>query len=242
MGTKIVFPYYSDLGATLRCGDKPWPEWPHVYLANIEGPADFRSFTKKFGRELFENRVFKWPMPKRAATAGDVPAEPSDDVPAGPAGGWVPTKRTPTETRYFLAENELFQARDLLRNAWDGEAFALEVIAGKSRDINLLPAVNAPFKTSLVIAESGGIEIFVEDLWTYARIAFLRDYALGKTQRCNNPECNRSPYFLQNKKGQQFCEHACAVLASVQRFRKNKENKPKHKVRQRKKKNRGTKG
>jgi hypothetical protein len=214
---KRIFPYY-DLEATLRCGDKPWPEWPHVYLANIKGPEDFRSFTKKFGGELFRWRVSKWPMPKRADTS---PA----------ASDWVrsPAIDEPTQTTYLLAEDELKQAGELLRSAWQGDVIALEVIAGKSRDDRLLPVVRAGIKADLVITEGGGIEIVAQDLWSFARLAFLRDYALGNTQICNNPDCNRTPYFLQSKKGQKFCEHRCAVLANVRRFR-NGESKPKHKV------------
>jgi hypothetical protein len=45
---KRIFPYY-DLEATLRYGSKPWPELPHVYLANMDVPADLRAFTKIYG-------------------------------------------------------------------------------------------------------------------------------------------------------------------------------------------------
>ena len=35
--------------ATLRFGTKPWPELPHVYLANMD-VADIRAFTKIYGQ------------------------------------------------------------------------------------------------------------------------------------------------------------------------------------------------
>ena len=36
--------------ATLRFGNKPWPELPHVYLANMDATADVRAFTKIYGQ------------------------------------------------------------------------------------------------------------------------------------------------------------------------------------------------
>lgn len=46
---KRIFPYY-DLETTLRYGSKPWTELPHVYLANMDIPADIRAFTKIYGQ------------------------------------------------------------------------------------------------------------------------------------------------------------------------------------------------
>ena len=63
-----------------------------------------------------------------------------------------------------------------------------------------------------------GIDIAVVDLWNLTRLLFLRDYSAGRTRVCSNPDCS-SPYFLQQRRGQKYCTHKCAVLMNVRRFR-----------------------
>jgi hypothetical protein len=63
-----------------------------------------------------------------------------------------------------------------------------------------------------------GVEIAVHDLWDLARLLFLRDFAAGRTKVCANEDCG-SRYFLEQRKGQKFCSHNCAVLINVRRFR-----------------------
>ncbi len=49
---KRLFAYY-DIPATLRIPSqsKPWPEWPHVYLANLQlNEAAVQAFTSNFGK------------------------------------------------------------------------------------------------------------------------------------------------------------------------------------------------
>jgi predicted RNA-binding Zn ribbon-like protein len=55
-------------------------------------------------------------------------------------------------------------------------------------------------------------------MWTVVRVAFLMDYKIGRIKVCGNPDCV-TPYFVESRKGQEFCSHKCAVLINVRRFR-----------------------
>jgi len=94
--------------------------------------------------------------------------------------------------------------QSLLRRAWKGERRAIDDIARKVvARINVNPT---------------GVEIAVDDPWNFASLLFLLDHAVGITKVCTNPDCS-SPYFLQQRRGQKFCTHKCAVLINVRRFR-----------------------
>lgn len=92
----------------------------------------------------------------------------------------------------------------LLRRAWSGDSNAIKAIA---KDVKARLDVRAK-----------GIDIAVVDLWNLVRLLFLLDYWEGKTKICANPDCS-SRYFLEQRKGQQYCSHKCAVLMNVRRFR-----------------------
>jgi hypothetical protein len=92
----------------------------------------------------------------------------------------------------------------LLKQAWSGDSGAIKAIA---KDV-----------TARLDVSAKGIDIAVVDLWSLVRLLFLRDYWEGKTKVCANPDC-ASRYFLEQRKGQQYCSHKCAVLMNVRRFR-----------------------
>jgi hypothetical protein len=94
--------------------------------------------------------------------------------------------------------------RDLLQRAWKGEAKAIEEMAK-----NVKARVDVSTK---------GVDIALVDLWSLVRLLFLRDHKAGDTRVCANPDCS-SPYFLQQREGQKYCTHKCAVLMNVRRFR-----------------------
>jgi hypothetical protein len=95
--------------------------------------------------------------------------------------------------------------RGVLQRAWRGEPGALTKMA---KDV-----------TARVDVRATGIDIAVVDLWNLIRLLFLRDHEAGRTKVCSNPDCH-SPYFLQQRRGQRYCTHKCAVLMNVRRFRK----------------------
>jgi len=101
-----------------------------------------------------------------------------------------------------VSDVQPFQA--VLQAAWRGDSKAL---AELSRDVKARVDVGAK-----------GIDIAVVDLRNLICLMFLRDYHAGKTKVCGKPDCH-SPYFLQQRRGQKYCTHKCAVLMNVRRFR-----------------------
>jgi len=97
---------------------------------------------------------------------------------------------------------EPFQA--LLQRAWKGNSTALR-------------EMNKDLKARVDVGPKG-ISVAIVDLWNLVRLLFLRDHVAGTTKVCSNPDCS-SPYFVQQRRGQKYCTHKCAVLMNVRRFR-----------------------
>jgi hypothetical protein len=192
---KRVFPYY-DVLATIRYGDKPWPEFPHVYFANINPTEDMGVFRKRYGLLL------------------NSPFQPSDVA--------------------------IVKAQEMLRKAWKRDERALKVVlegfSGSweppSKPPSRLPEIGEgvtflpgpgcarledppKFETKI---NAQGMTLHASDIWSFLRLAFMRDYVDGKTKICANLNC-QTPFFLQGKKGQMFCSHSCASVAGVLRWR-----------------------
>jgi len=68
------------------------------------------------------------------------------------------------------------------------------------------------------LMNAGSIELTTENLWSFICALFLRDFQLGKARVCASPDCIH-PYFVQDRKGQKYCSHVCAVRENVRRFR-----------------------
>ena len=115
-----------------------------------------------------------------------------------------------------IALSDVFQFRDVLRRAWEGNHDAF---------LQMLDNVKAR-----LWVVSSGVGIDIEDLRTLIQVMFARDRWDRRTKKCANPDC-AAPYFLAVRKGQKFCSHGCAVLINVRRFRaserkaKNKQSK-----------------
>ena len=118
------------------------------------------------------------------------------------------------ETGHFYEDAVRFaNAQELLRRAWSGDGAAIREIEEQVEDaLEAHPSVRA-----------GGIEVATENLWSFICVLFLRDQAARKTKLCQNPDCS-NPYFLQQRKGQKYCSHKCAVLMNVRRFRERQAN------------------
>src|SRR5438270_1112826 len=70
-----------------------------------------------------------------------------------------------------------------------------------------------------ILAIHRGQPVFVtRDLSKFLLLLFLIDYQQGKTKICMNAAC-ASPYFVQERKDQQYCTRRCAVLINVHRYR-----------------------
>jgi hypothetical protein len=106
--------------------------------------------------------------------------------------------------RWVTRPRHIKRFQELLRRAWKGEEKAIRRMETKL--------------AARVDVSASGIDIAVIDLWNLVRLLFLRDYRAGRTKMCANPDCS-SPYFLQQRQGQRYCTHKCAVLVNVRRFR-----------------------
>ena len=174
---KKVFPYY-ELSASVRYGDKPWPEYPHVHLANLKISDDgIDAFTRVYGR-LFENYEPTWPLPKTTMQA--------NNAVIGKAG-----------QRPMMAIDMVAGVQRALRKAWANSSDWLKAIAGHDPDQDAF--IYAPMQPKLSVTDTG-IELIAPDVWTFSRLAFLWDHAAGKTKICANPDCI-TPYFVQSKQG-----------------------------------------
>jgi hypothetical protein len=207
---KRIFPYY-DLTATIRYGDKPWPEYPHVELANMDLSDDsIHAFTKRYG-PLFADYEFTSPLPRT---------------------DFQLSQRGNTESgKKWMDMRMVSNAQKTLREAWRNSPEYLKAIAGHDPEQDAF--LYAPMQPVIAMTDTG-IELIAPDIWTFIRLAFLRDHAAGDTQICANPNCkfpHGTPYFLQSKRGQLFCRHRCAVFANVRRFRELQKTKPKTKPR-----------
>lgn len=93
-----------------------------------------------------------------------------------------------------------------LRTEWEGQRDELgDMLSGLSADAEL---------------EFGpqGVDIVATDLWTLIRILFFQDKAAGRIAVCPVRD-RRTPYFVRERQGQEFCSHECAVLMANRRYR-----------------------
>ena len=78
------------------------------------------------------------------------------------------------------------------------------------------------------VITQAGIDLYAQDMWTFIRVAFVRDLFLKRPRICANQAYGcPSPYFLESRKGQTFCCHRCAVQMNVRRFRERENKKRK---------------
>ncbi len=123
---------------------------------------------------------------------------------------------------FYESVKKFVSFQKLLRSAWIGEAAAIEEIKnlaapreGKHPNLKLWTGGRGHARFAL---RAEGIEIAVAQLKTFICLLFLEDRRAQRAKVCGNPDCP-APYFLQERKGQTFCTHKCAVLINVRRFR-----------------------
>jgi hypothetical protein len=98
---------------------------------------------------------------------------------------------------------EVFDHRDFLRRAWDGDTYNFFAIA---------------FGETRLLVQPTWMGLFVDDPWTLVLVMFARDLAEKRIKKCGNPDCP-APYFCAVRQGQKFCSQRCAVLINVRQFR-----------------------
>ncbi len=193
----------GDLRGTLgpeRADSSRWKEPPHLVLANLTDPSprEVESFIRRYG-----------PLAGRSTALMAVDGAP--------------------QFYENVAKFKLFQRG--LQEAWRENAEAIAKVrshldSGKERyDVRLKQWVGGRSKIWLS-AEGESIEAHLTELVPFMCLLFLRDRATEDTGVCENPDCP-APYFLRDRKGQQFCTHKCAVLINVRKFRAAQKRKAK---------------
>ena len=194
--TKAAIRYYGP-------GFEPkWPDAPHIAFANLQlDDASLRMFTQRYGP--------LYAPPKRSRAEEILISESKD--PFGTASALF---------RLFTPElGRAQKMQELLRRAWRGEQFAIVELEHDLMQKGLRPWFGVTEKVlELKDAPPDALTLYADDIWTLVRIAFLMDYKGGRAKICANPDCP-TPWFVESRKGQEFCAHKCAVLINVRRFR-----------------------
>ena len=189
-----------------------WKEPPHRGLANlpriprpgfeIVDPKAIQAFSKRYG--VLGGVVIDEHFRKERATRGRPPIpEPEEAALEFP------------EPRFYVNAEEFTSAQELLRRAWRGESDAVKKVEEEAvRGTRYMKGLE--IRSSV---KAGGINFLAESLWSFMCVLFLRDYGMRRVKVCASPECP-APFFLQERKGQKYCSHKCAVLINVRRFRK----------------------
>ena len=118
--------------------------------------------------------------------------------------------RTGVTSSSFIESCITFTAyQETIRKAWHSDREALLEIEAQ---LEILDVVSTRM-------ESGCFVLTTINLWTFICFFFMRDFSAGKTKVCKSPDCT-NPFFLEQRKGQIYCTHVCAVRENVRRFRR----------------------
>jgi hypothetical protein len=178
---------------------RSWKSPPHVALANMAlEPRMLEAFSRRYGVlgevEVTYSEVYK------AAHRGEFDSTPTELLNIGAADL---VKQT-----FVINGDEFADAQKLLRLAWLGDRSILKgaiMQAVKQGDYQvILPGEMRNEQTILA----------ARNLWQYSCFLFVLDYSAGKARKCANPDCTATPYFIQQRKDQEYCGHACAVIAT----------------------------
>lgn len=110
-----------------------------------------------------------------------------------------------------FAENchEFARLQEILRGAWRNDGESLEEIETQLEVLDVRSTT----------MEAGRFVLATSNLWTFLCFYFMRDFSAGKAKVCESPDC-RNPYFIEQRGGQKYCSHVCAVRENVRRFRR----------------------
>jgi hypothetical protein len=181
--------------------ERRWPDAAHVAFANLQlDDGSLGMFTRRYG-PLY--------VPPRSRAEEAVIATSKDKL--------------STALQLVLSfVPDLARARNMqtfLVKAWRGDKGAIVKLEHELMRQGLRPWFGVTEQVlELKDTPRDALTLWADDIWTVVRIAFLMDYKVGRAKICANPDCP-TPYFVENRKGQEFCTHKCAVLINVRRFR-----------------------
>jgi hypothetical protein len=188
---------------TGELGDAPvdvgsWKSPPHVALANMSIPQMVEGFSRRYG--ILGDVKPRYAEQYKKLSDGEDETTPSELLNLDVATFLV--------EQTFVTATEVFtEAQSLLRLAWLGDKGTLRIVkqAVRRADYQVIPPGEVRNEQTI---------LSTRDLWQYLCFLFVLDYWDGKTGRCANPECAVTPYFIQQRKDQEYCNHACAVIGT----------------------------
>ncbi len=196
--------FVADGGRVFRgeLGDTPidiksWKAPPHIVLANMSlEPRALEAFSRKYGI-LGEVKLDY--SDRYRVSSGKLESTPEELLHSGIA--------ELVTQRFITTSSEFEGAQSLLRLAWLGDRSNLRV---------LRESIERDDFQVVLTAESNAIPIILttHDIWPYTCLSFILDYRAGRVRKCAYPECTVTPYFICQRKDQEFCCHACAVSAT----------------------------
>jgi hypothetical protein len=96
--------------------------------------------------------------------------------------------------------NDLTQAQTTLRMAWRGDRTMFALMEQAIRRGEFLVA--SPVRRDDLLT--------TRDLWSFICYILLLDYEQCRTRICGFRDCP-TPYFVKQRKDQEYCSHRCAV-------------------------------
>ena len=184
-----------------------WKQPPHVALANLQTNDSRAVFALIRTYGVLGKVTRGWTQEvKNLPSAQRLKPEDvfgASDASLAVAGGV-------SEEQFSLTPMELQKIGGDLRLAWRGDLVSINQIER---------TVQTEFQFRILSIHRGQPVFATRDLSKFLFLLFLIDYQQGKTKICANAAC-ASPYFVQQRKDQQYCTRRCAVLINVQRFRK----------------------
>jgi hypothetical protein len=175
-----------------------WEIPPHVALANMTlEPRMLEAFSRRYG-VLGEVRV-SYSDTYKASHHGEFESTPTELLNVG--------VEVMVEQTFAMDTSEFAEAQKLLRLAWLGDRGMLRTVEQAVRRGDYQIILPGEMRNDQTI-------LATRDLWQYACFLFVLDYRAGKARKCANPECTATPYFIQQRKDQEYCSHACAVVGT----------------------------
>jgi hypothetical protein len=165
---------------------RTWKIPPHFAFANMSvEPRTIEFFSRKYG------------------VLGDVRSGEWDIM---PSASLHPKPVFQVNQEFKVSVSDVEDAQNLLRLAWLGDRNSLRRINQNVERGNFQVILPSEHTAPTVLA--------TRYIWQYMCVAFILDYRAGKIRKCAFSECAATPYFIQQRKDQEFCCHACAVSAT----------------------------
>jgi hypothetical protein len=207
-GTRPTRVTADDRRITGELGDEQinvsrWTRPPHLALANL--PLDSRAleaFIWKYG--ALKTRIS--PSAQFSALETKVWNDRSNKA-------LTPTEmlnrgvKQAVRQDFSLSARDFAEAQNTVRLAWHGDSNFLDLVKQSVRGGEyhlVLPGDR----------DNDQVLVGTRELWRFTCFLFFVDYLRGKTKICANDRSCPTPYFIQQRKDQEYCSHSCAVIAT----------------------------